>query len=421
METLQVVEIVSRIITAPETMIDARYDPKYFTRNRAMSFVQLLYFLLNPAKECLQIRLNRFYRTLREHGISIPQLPISQQALSKARSHFDHSPFEKMTRSLVEEEYSGRHPLERWNGYLVAAVDGSSAVLPHAPQLKVEFGVSGCESARATAGISVLYDVLNNWILDASIGSYPMNERSLAKEHVRVLRESAIPFGDLLLLFDRGYPSEDFLTHLQQQGVKYLMRCQKSWLSQVEAAPQGDSVCTLKNGVKIRVYKFLLPSGQEERLVTNLYDTPSQEFPSLYFLRWGVEGGYDVVKNKVALEDFSGCTKNAIFQDFWATITLTNIAANAHGEADELVQAKCAEKNNTRSQAPNVSQLVGSLKDTFIFICLLTPIQQRSAAINVLIREIARSIVLIRPDRPPRKRSKAPKKKQYPMNRKSNI
>ena len=262
---------------------------------------------------------------------------------------------------------------------------------------------------------------MHDWIIDASIGSYPQDERASAKTHIDFLTENLAHIEKKIVLFDRGYPSLPMLEYLQGKKMNYLMRCQKSWLTQVEQAPMGDSVCILKNGQKVRVYKFILSSGETETLITNLFDIPFDDLPGLYFLRWGVEGKYDVLKNKIELENFSGHTKNAILQDFWVSITLSIVVAIAKKEADEIIQSKAADKNNSRKQMPNVSQLIGSLKDDFVLACRLPSDALRKVAIDVIIMEISLAVTPIRPDRPSRKRAKHAKKKQYPFNRKSNI
>ena len=206
-----------------------------------------------------------------------------------------------------------------------------------------------------------------------------------------------------------------------KKKINYLMRCQKSWLREVSGTPMGDSIVRLRNGQVIRVYKFLLSSGEEETLVTDLLDVSADELPSLYFLRWGVEGKYDVLKNKLELENFSGCTKNAILQDFWVSIMLSIVVAIAKKEADEKILERTNGKNNTRKQIPNVSQLIGSLKDDFVLACRFPSDLMREIAINSIIHEISLAVSTVRPDRPKRTRKTQTKKKQYPINRKSNI
>jgi len=418
METEVSAKVIREIATSEETKETARSAPKYFSRNRTMPFSELLFFMLNPAKECLQIRLNNYNKMIGKGGVR-----MSQQAISAARSHFDHSPFEKMARKHVELEYGGEYELPTWNGYHVFGIDGSPVFLPPSSKLKESFGVSKNASAveYACAGISILCDVMNDWIVDASIGRHPQDERQSAKKHIDFLETNMGHLKKKLILFDRGYPSLEMLEYLNKKNMNYLMRCQRSWVTQVENAPEGDSVCTLKNGQVVRVFKFSLSSGEKETLVTNLFDIPADKLPELYFLRWGVEGKYDVLKNKLELENFSGYTKNAILQDFWVSITLSIVVAIAKKEADKKIQAKLSRKNNRRQQKPNVSQLVGSLKDDFVMACRLPSQSMRKIAIDAIITEISLAVSTVRTHRPPRTRKDQVKKKQYPINRKSNI
>ena len=65
--------------------------------------------------------LNRFFKKYRA-----ARNTMSQQALSKARSHFDHSPFEKMFRATVEMRYCGDHKIATLHGCQLLAVTRKS-------------------------------------------------------------------------------------------------------------------------------------------------------------------------------------------------------------------------------------------------------------------------------------------------------
>jgi hypothetical protein len=411
------IEILREIIQSPTTLHEARFSPKYFTRNRKLSFQDVLRFLLNPAKECLQTRIENFF----EYVTKDEDATMSEQALSKARSHFNHSPFEKMANALISEEYSGRHVMPLWNGFHVFAVDGSEITLPNTKELREQFGVKGSLKDQAAASISILHDVLNGWVVDSLIDRYPINERSAAKTHVDHLCELSLS-GKSIVLFDRGYPSRDLVEYLSNTNLFYVFRCQKSWLSAVENAPLGDSIVKVCDTLSARVIKLILPTGEVETLLTNLLDLPESEFKSLYFMRWGIESEFDTIKNKIQFENFSGYSKNAVLQDFWVSITLANIIAIAKNEAGKSLQEKCKGKSNKNPQAPNVSQLVASLKNRFVTVVNLPTAELRDIGLNRLIKRISRAYTSIRKgeDRGHKRKTHA-KKRQYPMNKKSNI
>ncbi len=136
-------------------------------------------------KTTLQTRLNLYFSTTKGGE------PISQQAFSKLRMNFDHSPFETMVREAVKKEYSGEYELPLWQGWHVFAVDGSYMQLPRTDELRLEFGVRGggkTTGKQPSAGVSVLYDVLHGWPLDPIITHTDMNERFECEKHIHYLR-----------------------------------------------------------------------------------------------------------------------------------------------------------------------------------------------------------------------------------------
>ena len=137
------VHIQKKILEQKETVRDARKSERYFTRNRKMSFQELLLYQLNIPKCSTQIGLNRFWQIIKKKG-----KPMSQQAFSKARDHYDHSPFEKMFRAVVEAQYSGEYEYETWNDLLVLAIDATGISLPNMRALREAFGVTGERQRR---------------------------------------------------------------------------------------------------------------------------------------------------------------------------------------------------------------------------------------------------------------------------------
>jgi hypothetical protein len=67
--------------------------------------------------------------------------------------------------------------LTLFNGYRISAIDSSSVELENTPELQSYFGVSGNGGNAATARASILYDSLNDTIIDAKITPYSCGER----------------------------------------------------------------------------------------------------------------------------------------------------------------------------------------------------------------------------------------------------
>jgi len=79
--------------------------------------------------------------------------------------------------------------------------------------------------------------------------------------------------------------------------------------------------------MKIRFVQVILDNGTVEVLCTNITDNErlkTSEFKELYALRWGIETYFDLIKNRLSLENFTGQSALAVKQDFFATIFLTN-------------------------------------------------------------------------------------------------
>ena len=324
----------------------------------------------------------------------------------------------KMVRETTQEGYRSED-VRTWNGYHLFAIDGTTAALPDKPSLCKAFGGSGRKKDSATASASILYDIENDWIADAAIDPYPTAERGQAMRHILRLKELGIASRSLVL-FDRGYPETKFLAFLQANGIRFLMRCKRKWNYVVDETQSNDFTLDLKGNISLRAIRVLLPSGETETLITNLFDLPYEQFMPLYFHRWPVETKYDILKNKLESCNFTGCSPNAILQDFWASIHLANIAAVAKAEADQAIQVSRASSGNKYTPQANTAQLIGTLKDRFICACLLQEGRRRRRAIQDIIDEIACSVSPIRPNRS-FWRNPWPRKTKFCFNRRSNI
>ncbi|WP_312939714.1 IS4 family transposase [Oscillibacter sp.] len=402
----------TKVTKAPSTLAESRKKPTYFTRNRKMNFPKAIYFMLNMLNESTQVALNRFFKNIGEK-----ETYMSQQAFSKARSHFDHTPFEKMYRRIVQIQYGGEYETDLWNGWRVLAIDGTAIALPNTQELRDCFGVAGAKADSAMARGSVLYDVLTDRIMDAAIGKYSRSEHEFAKDHIAQL-QNICDTKNTMIIFDRGYPSLDLIQCLEQAGLHFLMRVRKKWNLSVDAADSG-SLVKLDAETAVRVVKFMLPSGEQETLITNLFDLPEEVFPTLYFFRWPVETKFDIVKNKLELENFSGRTENAVLQDFWACMLLANIAAVAKDEANQLVQEQRSDKDNKYVYVPNMNQLIGSLKDAYIDAVFLRSERKRCKRMNAVIAQIARAVIPLRQGRSVA-RQLSTRKSKFHHNHKSN-
>ena len=394
MKNLNLLETLQKVTEDDGTLKIARLKKNAFIRERKMPFASALTFMLDMRKTTLQTRLNMYFEHNGENE------PMSQQAFSKLRANFDHSPFVAMHDAIVSEEYSGKYELPLWNGYHLLGADGSFLQLPRTEEMYQEFGTNGQREQCPSAGISVLFDVLHGWVIDANITSGTMNERTECENHIHLLRGKLPHIAEKsILLIDRGYPSEELFKTIESQGIKYLARCKSNYCTKTQKAPMGDSIVRLNGGLKVRVFKFTLPSGEVETLLTNLFEIPATELPKLYAMRWGVETEYFRLKRELCVEKFSGKTPNSIRQDFWASMVLLNSVAVFQCGADEAVQERQKGKKLKNQNRARTSDLIITLRDRFVFAVLCGHPMIADLEMKGIIKTMARVVSPVRPGR----------------------
>ena len=147
---------------------------------------------------------------------------------------------------------------------------------------------------------------MNDILVDVSLHSYRYNERESAKSHM----DSLPTFPNSIILFDRGYPSEELFRYLDSKGILFLMRVPKTFKKAI--SEQRDAFFTYaashnKESLTLRTIHFLLENGSSEYLVTNLtYEQMAiANFSALYQLRRGIKSKYRELKNRLEIEAFN--------------------------------------------------------------------------------------------------------------------
>lgn len=383
-----------------------------------MGFTNLMYFIISMRSESTQNALDRF-NTMNGENID-----ISQQAFSLARQKIRWQAFRELFDCGVDAHYVNYdEEIQRWNGLRIYAVDGSVLTLPNDPPLRKYFGTSGAGSTSPAARGSLLYDTLNNLVVDAKIEPMSKDERTLAQMHIkRLLKLESFEEWKELILFDRGYPSFELINELLERKIHFLMRVRAKFSKSVDALSFGDHTVELEHDGKlipVRVLKFLLSSGEAETVITDITDggIGTEEFKTLYFKRWPIETKYNEIKNKLEIENFSGRLVDNIRQDFYATMLLTNLAAEFYQEAQEEAEKAQEGKENKWKYKVNVNHEIGVLKDKLIQCLLEDDDKKRGEKFDEIVNLLQKRLVPIRPGRSlPRSRRKA----KFHHNHKSN-
>jgi len=398
-------------------MCDSRANITCFSRKGKIGFQNLILFMLNFLNHSTQKELNDFFKL-----IGSEKSTMTQQAFSQARQKITVKPFVTFFK-VSATKMSSVDDLTLFNGYRISAVDGSSIALENAPELHSYFGVSGNGDNAVTARASVLYDSLNDIIIDAKIVPYSCGERELAKQHIDALC-ALDPHNDLVL-FDRGYPSAELIAYLNSRKIHFLMRVPRSFSREINAISTTFGKVNISHDSKIytiNVIKFPLPSGEIETLITDIADENMtvEEWKKLYFMRWPVETNFDQLKNKLQLENFSGKTVLAVQQDFYASMFLLNLAASFKYVSDAKIEDKNKLANNKFKYQTNVNQMIGVLKDDLIMILLQPNPTKRDKMFKKLVSHISSNKLPIRPGRQ-YPRSKKTSRLKHPFNAKSAL
>jgi hypothetical protein len=340
---LGILKILREVIYSDQIVINYRMNKTDFSRTRKQPFGDMLLFMFNFLRKSLPIEIDNFVNFLNSDTSVLKIKKFTKSAFVQKRRKINPEVFKYLTKVISENFYVKSNQDARYlYGFRILAVDGSKLTLPFTKELREHFGATKNQHATEVvqALSSVLYDVLNRIALDAVLENVNSSERELALKHKLHWKQND------LIIYDRGYPSYDFINEHIASGINCLVRVRKNQNTAVstfinskkrtlivDILPHKEQDFTAKQydkktTIKVRLIRVDLPSGEIEVLMTTLLDSqkyPSSIFKELYFLRWAVETYYDELKNKLKVEFFTGYSKNTIMQDFFCAIFISNL------------------------------------------------------------------------------------------------
>lgn len=361
----QLVSKASKMIHSEEFKSRNITDPSSFTRNRKLTFPIMTALILNMLSRTMQIELDDFFSNV------LNSESVTKQAFFKSRKNIKPEAFKELF-EMTRETIFYNKKLRRFKGYRIFAIDGSELRLDKS-KANGEYFKSRSNSAgnKTSARISILFDVLSNFVMDAQIGSLEISERTFAVHNLEYFSKR---FDNKdIVIFDRGYPSRKIISLLSQINCKYLMRLQRSAFKGVNDNASNDfriNISFKKQSCSVRVIKVTLDSGEIETLITNLSEDEfkAKDFKSLYFMRWSVETAFDTLKNKLLIEKFSGRSPIAVLQEFYAAMFIMNCLAALKLTADRKLRS--IKKNCKFLYKANSNLIIGYFKYRIPFLIL---------------------------------------------------
>ena len=397
--TLKLANLVLNILGSTKFLNSSRTSDRCFTRNRKLNFKNIMLFIIRGINKNIQSELRDFMIKVLKQDES-----CSKQAFSKARQNIKYEAFRELVGYSVDLFYDEAE-YTKFHGYRVLAIDGSKLNLPDSSELRSEFGfqlTSGASQVQGTA--SLLYDVCNNLILDAHMDKYKSNERELAEKHLQWL--SGHTLDNELIIFDRGYPSAELINTVEAKGFKYIMRCSTEFIKRIKYTGKDAVVShefknkAVRHPIEFRVVEVEI-GDTIEYLITNLANSEfdAEQLKELYHMRWGIETKYDDLKNKLSIESFSGLTKTAVLQDFYASLFLSNFAAYLIYDNKENIKKANMSEQRKYEYKQNVNQTIACLKNYVIDTMAYGSMFKIRKMLKTVIKELEKAIVPIRKNR----------------------
>lgn len=398
---LSAVQKLHDLVCSYEYKLFSRESSTQFTRKRKLDFKTTLFTMLNFCKKSLQIEIDKMFDKLEKGEYA------SKQAFSKARQQILPEAVKLLFETTVET-VAQNPEMASVGGFTPIAIDGTTIAMDNLPELANYFGYCRKGTTACTARASVASDATFGIVLDAVMCPYSVGERELATMHIKNIFKLGVP--NPLFLMDRGYDSLEIISDIEKAGGHYIVRIRERWMkdlvSSTKSGEWGEFVHN-KTTYRVRVIKLTTPAGESEVLFTNVDELNEEAFKQLYSLRWTVESKYRVVKNLLQLENFSGKTVQTMYQDFWATMMLSNLAAMAKIETDARIKEARKDKGLKHTYQTNNNLLIGKMKDLLYCLLAMDDPLLRGIMFNNFAKRLSRLCVPVtrgetKPRKPPR-------------------
>lgn len=347
-----------RFIQSLKTKQKYRVNEKDFTRNRKLTFELMALCMIKLLKQNIQVELNRHMSQLHNPTSKQP-LSITSSAFVQSRKKIKPDMFYELSTLIAEEFYQDNDENVRlYKGHRLLSIDGSTINLPVNNKTKHIYGTFNNQHQTndvVIARTSILYDLLNEIVLDGKLCHFNTGEVSLSREHLKLAKENDI------IIMDRAYPSFESVYEMQKRKIHFIFRCKTNFSNSVNKfyeSKKKEAIIEInpkQNGsfqnlpynknttIKIRMIRIELPSGEAEILMTSLLDTEKyryNDFKKLYFKRWGIETFYNRFKNIISVENFSGTSDQFIQQEFNCALYMGNMQSVLTKEAQEEANKK---------------------------------------------------------------------------------
>lgn len=386
-----------------------------FTRKRKMDFERLIHYILNKKGLSTNMEIYNFFNKINE------ETDMSAQALLDQRLKLKPEIFVDLNEDYLKGFYSEYREtdVKHYKGYILKAIDGTDFEIPNTEKSKDTFGRVKTKSGESIprTSVSMCYDVLNGYIIDVIPEKYRSNEIYMAKQHMKKDQEITEDYKSIYIM-DRNYVSLDFISFLQKNGINFLARLNLGYyVKETTNMKTKDEIIEIertkermkrkyfeneetreyakKNKIEVRILKYVLKTGEEEYLITNLKKLSYEEIFEIYGKRWNIETLYNSLKNKLQIEKFTSSKEEIIKQDIYASVLVYNMIQTMKNEAQEDIE----QKKYKHEMKINENISIGLFKNEMIYIMLEDDDKKRLKRYDKLCKKILKYKIPIRKDR----------------------
>lgn len=322
-----------------------------FVRKSELSFSKTMRFILGMGSQTLGKELMDFY------GFD-PKM-VSVSAVVQRRSKILPSAFQYLFHTFNESFSQTCF----FHGYRLYAVDGSDIHIPTIPDDKETFYRANDDAKGYNLmHLNALYDLMNRRYIDAVLQD-SRNEN----EHYALISMAKNVKCDSIIVADRGYEAYNNIAHLENNGLKYVIRIRttsgiaqkfnipadketdftadilltRRQTNEIKASPEiyrflasNSTFDFLPEGskdtypIKFRMIRIKISEGHYKTLITNLWDDEfsAEDIKHIYKLRWGIETSFRELKYYVGLIAFHSKKKDCIIQEIFARLIMYNFS-----------------------------------------------------------------------------------------------
>lgn len=360
---LHFINLSKNFISSELTLKKYRNNVKDFTRKRKLSFEGLSLCMMRLLRQNIQVEIYTYFSALNHAGTS-NQISFTSSAFVQSRKKMKPDMFYDLSRIIAEDFYRDNDENVRfYKGHRLLGIDGSTINLPVNDMTKQVYGTFNNQKQTndvVLGRVSIMYDVLNEIVIDGKLCPYKTGEIPLSQEHFKLAKENDI------IIMDRGYPGFKSMYEMQKRGIHFLYRCKTNFSNKIKefyASKKQEAVVEIKpkqNGsvkhlpynkettIRVRLIRIELASGETEILITSLLDKTKytySDFKELYYKRWGIEVYYNRLKNIIGVENFSGNSDQFIQQEFNCALYMSNMLSILTKQANKRLMKSMKAEN----------------------------------------------------------------------------